>query len=127
MSPVTDALKSATSSPHDRAAFESMEWPWYFPDTDAYLRLLERSPFDSFAVERETEVRVYPSREVLTAWLEQPVLVPFVGHLRAQGHANLELGELIAGVIDRVAAATATADGGFAVRFKHLLVSATRL
>ena len=81
------------------------------------------SVFASADLQLDTEDRVYRSRETLVAWLDQPVLVPFLAHLRGKG---VSAAAFRREVVTRMVEATQNGDGTYTVRFGHLLLTARR-
>jgi hypothetical protein len=117
------AVRAAVDAPASRDAFNGFHWPWYFPEFDDYLTLLARSPCAAPALGRDEEDRVYRSTDALVAWLEQPVLVPFIAHLLRRG---LQTEPFKREVVTRMVDASSNGDGTYTVQFRHLLLSAEK-
>ena len=58
--------------------FEGFDWPWYMPRIDEYEKLLKESSFEDAKVWGENADRYFADAEVITKWIEQPSLVPFL-------------------------------------------------
>ncbi|MCL2719062.1 MAG: methyltransferase domain-containing protein [Lachnospiraceae bacterium] len=65
--------------------FVNYEWPWYMPDKNEYISLIERIGFKQFDVIYENvdgnEYRHFTDTEEMIKWLDQPTLVPFLSYL----------------------------------------------
>ena len=59
-------------------AFVGFEWPWFMPRLEEYESLLSSGPFSSHRVWGENADRSFPDAGAMTAWIDQPSLVPFL-------------------------------------------------
>ena len=60
-------------------AFREFDWPWYMPTCREYRVLLDAVPFTETKVWCTNADKYFESSEVMTRWIEQPSLVPFLG------------------------------------------------
>ena len=61
--------------------FEDFAWPWYMPDLDEYRVLLGQWPFRESRVWGENADRHFPDPDAMTAWIDQPSIVPFLANV----------------------------------------------
>jgi trans-aconitate 2-methyltransferase len=73
--------KEALTLPEYANLFETFTWPWYMPGLEEYAALVKRSPFLEARVWGENADRYFPDKETILRWVDQPSLVPFLGHL----------------------------------------------
>lgn len=64
--------------------FDGFEWPWYMPEISEYEKLLEQSRFKNYTVEEQNRDRYFKDGQEMTAWIDQPSLVPFLAYLPEQ-------------------------------------------
>lgn len=64
--------------------FEKFEWPWYMPTTEQYRALVEEVAFGDKRVWDQNGDTFFETVEAMVAWIDQPSLVPFLGHLDAR-------------------------------------------
>ncbi len=81
-------VRKAMQSDTFKAAFADFSWPWYMPSLDEYSRLAEASELTEIRVWGENADRFFPSTEALTAWIDQPSLVPFLSFLPESDRAR---------------------------------------
>jgi len=58
--------------------FTQFEWPWYMPAVADYRTLVEEVAFSETRVWGEKADRYFADAAVLTGWIDQPSIVPFV-------------------------------------------------
>lgn len=58
--------------------FESFEWPWFMPRLDEYDVQMANSPFAEHRFWGENADRHFANSATMTAWIDQPSLVPFL-------------------------------------------------
>lgn len=58
--------------------FENFNWPWFMPTLDEYEALLVGGPFVEHRVWGENADRYFADADEMTAWIDQPSLVPFL-------------------------------------------------
>jgi len=66
--------------------FEGFTWPWYMPAIEEYQKLVNQIPFKEARVWSENADRYFPDREAMTAWIDQPSIVPFLKYLDDDNH-----------------------------------------
>ncbi len=71
-------VREAMERKEFRAFFAAFEWPWYMPSVDDYRSLAESSGFRDVRVWGENADRFFPDAEMMTRWIDQPSLVPFL-------------------------------------------------
>ena len=62
--------------------FMNFEWPWYMPEIQEYKDILKQFPFKETRVWGENADRYFPNAEAMTAWIDQPSLVPFLPYIK---------------------------------------------
>jgi trans-aconitate 2-methyltransferase len=76
------AVKTAMRRPAFNAQFSGFEWPWFMPGKSEYQRVADAAGFRDCRVWLENADRTFPDSESITAWIDQPGLVPFLSALR---------------------------------------------
>ena len=61
--------------------FKDFVWPWYMPQVEEYEKIIKKFPFKDTKIWGENEDRYFENVEAITAWVEQPSLVPFLKHI----------------------------------------------
>ena len=64
--------------------FERFEWPWYMPVVEQYRALIEDVAFTEKKVWSQNGDKYFESVEAMARWIDQPSLVPFLGHVDAK-------------------------------------------
>ena len=103
------------------AYFADFSWPWYMPAPEEYEALLAGQSFAGIEVRLVHVDYRFPDAERFAGWIEQPSLVPFLGHLPA-GKARC----MRDSVVERMLAACARPDGTYGETFERLDVKASR-
>jgi trans-aconitate 2-methyltransferase len=63
------------------AGFRGFHWPWYMPAPDKYEALFKEAGFTDYRIWGENNDRYFADATAITAWIDQPSLVPFLQHL----------------------------------------------
>ena len=74
-------VRRMLSSPAYRSSFNDFAWPWFMPTQQEYDRLVRQSNFVDIRVWLENADRFFSDAEIMTRWIDQPSLVPFLAHL----------------------------------------------
>ena len=74
-------VKKTIAQNEYKHSFENFEWPWYMPRIDEYKQILEPYSFTKMNVWGENADRVFPNRESIVGWIDQPSLVPFLDYI----------------------------------------------
>ena len=61
--------------------FSDFQWPWYMPSVKEYRELIQQHRFREIKVWGENADRLFPDREAMIKWIEQPSLVPFLANV----------------------------------------------
>jgi trans-aconitate methyltransferase len=64
--------------------FNHFDWPWYMPTIEEYEKLLEKSNFREAKVWGENADRLFPDKDAMAGWIDQPNLVPFLKYIDGQ-------------------------------------------
>jgi trans-aconitate methyltransferase len=107
--------------PQYRRYFENFAWPWFMPDAEEYAALLHSTPFKNSRVWTGNADRYFPDAAAMTAWLDQPCLVPFKQVLQPPGRTFFR--DL---VVEKVLAEAKQPDGRYFEKFVRLNVSAQK-
>jgi trans-aconitate 2-methyltransferase len=75
-------VKEAMSHPSFEKYFSDFQWPWYMPSVQEYRELIQRHRFPEIKVWGENADRLFPDKEAMTKWIEQPSLVPFLTNVQ---------------------------------------------
>jgi len=73
--------RAAMQLPSFVASFRNFNWPWRNETVDQYRQLLVKTPFTEIQVWGQVADATFPCSEAIVAWMEQPLLVPFLAHL----------------------------------------------
>lgn len=74
-------VRELIRDPRYERFFRGFEWPWFMPAIDEYEFFLIASPFADHRVWGEIADRYFADAAAMTAWLDQPSLVPFLRQL----------------------------------------------
>jgi trans-aconitate 2-methyltransferase len=115
-------VREMQSSSEFASYFEDFEWPWLMPGAADYAPLLHDAGFVDIVVREENADRFFSSKDEMTAWLDQPSLVPFLRHLPA------DVGLRFRGiVVRRMIKRTRRADGRCFETFRRVDVAAKKV
>jgi len=78
------AIRRTMATPEFAPRFETFQWPWHMPTVEQYRRLATAAAFEDIRIWEENADRLFPTAEAITAWIDQPSLVPFLQHLPAR-------------------------------------------
>lgn len=76
-------VRELMKEPRFERFFVDFDWPWYMPRLDEYEALFGGGPFSEHRVWGENADRYFPDAAAMTAWIDQPSLVPFLRCLDA--------------------------------------------
>jgi trans-aconitate methyltransferase len=74
-------VRELMRDPRFERIFADFEWPWYMPRLDEYEQLISGASFSEHRVWGEKADRSFPTAAAMTAWIDQPSLVPFLRRL----------------------------------------------
>jgi trans-aconitate methyltransferase len=98
-----------------RHYFTDLEWPWFMPDPAEYRQLVRKFPFSEVHVWGGDEDTYFPDAQSVTAWVDQPSLVPILGYVDDKDKQTFR--DL---VVERLLAATIQEDGTYLEPFKRI-------
>ena len=101
--------------------FSGFEWPWYMPAIAEYRALAETAGFSEYCVQEENADRYFLNAEEMVRWIDQPSLVPFIGHVPENMQAAFR-SEVIAEMLRR----TRQADGTCFETFRRISFTAQK-
>ena len=61
--------------------FKNFEWPWYMPTIEEYEKIIEPFSFSEKKVWSENADRLFPDKESIIGWIDQPSIVPFIQYI----------------------------------------------
>ena len=73
-----DTVISLMKQPEYEPFFRDFIWPWFMPTIGQYESLFPKTQFVEHRVWGENADRHFPDAKSMTAWIEQPSLVPFL-------------------------------------------------
>ena len=76
-----EVVRQAMALPDFAAHFTDFTWPWYMPPVDRYAALVAAEGPQNARIWPENRDTSFPNAHTLTAWIDQPSLVPFLAHL----------------------------------------------
>jgi trans-aconitate methyltransferase len=71
-------VRDLMSDPRFERFFVGFDWPWFMPRLDEYEQLFSDRSFSEHRVWGENADRHFPDAAAMTAWIDQPSLVPFL-------------------------------------------------
>lgn len=74
-------VRKAMALPAYHSRFDSFDWPWSMPTLAQYEDVMHQSGFRDIRVTLENADHSFADAEAMVRWVEQPSLVPFLGHL----------------------------------------------
>lgn len=77
-------VKEKISEEKYKKYFSSFEWPWFMPEISEYEIMLKQSNFKSYTIEAQNRDRSFKDIQEMTAWIDQPSIVPFLDYLPKQ-------------------------------------------
>ena len=101
--------------------FRDFDWPWYMPSCREYRALVDEVPFTEKKVWRTNGDRIFENSEVMTRWIDQPSLVPFLGCIGEPDRQGFR-----DAVVERMLAETKQDDGTFFETFRRINVWARK-
>jgi trans-aconitate 2-methyltransferase len=101
--------------------FEGVEWPWYMPGLAEYEPLVRQAGFADARIWLENADRFFRNADEMTAWIDQPSLVPFLARI-AEPDKQAFRDE----VVYRMVAMSLQPDGGCFETFRRINVTAVR-
>jgi len=101
--------------------FDEFEWPWFMPAMELYRTLVDESPFVERKVWSESGDKYFESVEAMVQWIDQPSLVPFLGHIDRKDRQRFRNT-----VVDRMINRTRQSDGRHFETFRRINVLARK-
>lgn len=114
-------IRQAMALPEFAAHFADFEWPWYMPPVDRYAALVQSTGLKDTRVWPENRDTTFPNVDALTAWIDQPSLVPFLAHLPSDARTPFRNF-----VVARMIEETARDDGTCFETFRRINVAASK-
>ncbi len=74
-------IREAMARPEFARHFAAFSWPWFMPSVESYLGFMSEHEFREARVWGENADRYFATEELLTGWVDQPNLVPFMGSI----------------------------------------------
>lgn len=113
--------REAMRLPSFADSFKDFNWPWRNETVERYRQILTETPFSDFQVWGQIADATFSHSEEVIAWMEQPLLVPFLNHLppslRSSFHDT---------VVDNMLAVSRNSDGAYFEYFRKVNVLAFR-
>lgn len=113
--------RDAMQLPSFAASFEDFKWPWRNETVDQYRQILAQTHFADVEMWGQVADAPFPCSQAIIAWMEQPLLVPFLAHLplslRSSFHNT---------VVDNMLAVSLQSDGTYFEYFRKINVRARR-
>jgi len=114
-------LRKVTSAKEYAAYFCEFDWPWYMPAVDEYRALLDEVTFAEKRVWSEKADKHFESTEAMIKWIDQPSLVPFLGHVAENDRQRFR-----DAVVERMIKETLQGDGTYFETFRRINVLARK-
>ena len=71
-------VKTAMKEPRYAKYFSDFMWPWFMPTVEEYEIIVRQFPFRDIRVWVENADRYFSDSQIMTKWIDQPSLVPFL-------------------------------------------------
>ena len=114
---------AACRDPRFSGYFAEFEWPWYMPGVEEYQTLVQRAGFEETRVWLENADRFFRNADEMTAWIDQPSLVPFLARFEARDPSRQAFRD---DVVYRMVAMSLQPDGSCFETFRRINVSARK-
>jgi len=75
---LSGVIREVMQRPAYGDAFATFHWPWFMPTVEQYQELVRNAGFADADLWTEDVVRHFEAAEQMTAWIDQPVIIPFV-------------------------------------------------
>jgi trans-aconitate 2-methyltransferase len=116
-----DVVQALMTHSEYAACFADFRWPWYMPAVREYEPLLCNAGFVDVVVSEENADRLFASADEMTAWIDQPSLVPFLRRLPVDIGVRFR-DDVVSAMVSR----TRRSDGRCFETFRRIDVSATK-
>jgi len=114
-------LKEVISARKYASYFAEFDWPWYMPAHDEYRALLDEAAFAEKKIWSENGDKQFESAEAMVKWIDQPSLVPFLGHVAGKDRQSFR-----DAVVERMIKETLQSDGTYFETFRRINVLARK-
>lgn len=104
-----------------RSCFADYPWPWYMPDGDDYRKAVREAGFSCCSVEVENRDRFFADAQEMTAWIDQPSIVPFLSRIPPEKKEAFR-----SAVVDEMIKRTRKPDGTCFETFRRIRVTAAK-
>ena len=71
-------IKEAMADKMYSKYFQEFSWPWFMPGIKEYQLLIQNTKFNQVKIWGENADRYFESSSVMTKWIDQPSIVPFL-------------------------------------------------
>lgn len=102
--------------------FKKFSWPWFMPTIEAYQRLAQETDFSNIEIWGENADRNFENSDVMTKWIDQPSIVPFlrcIPEAEKQNFRNY--------VVERMIEETRNEDGTCFETFRRVNIRAIKI
>jgi trans-aconitate methyltransferase len=114
-------IREAMARPEFARHFAAFSWPWFMPSVEAYLGFMSEHEFREARVWGENADHYFATEELLTGWVDQPSLVPFMGGVAPEDRPLFR-----EYVLRRMIEETRQPDGRFFETFRRINVFARK-
>ncbi|HOM30267.1 MAG TPA: methyltransferase domain-containing protein [Deltaproteobacteria bacterium] len=99
-------IREAITMDEYKKYFVNFEWPWYMPTIEEYKKIVEPLSFSELKIWGENADRLFPDKESIIGWINQPSIVPFLKCIEESKRDKIRNY-----VIDRMLQSTSQKDG----------------
>lgn len=110
-------IRTAITLDEYKQYLKDFEWPWYMPTIEEYKQIVKPLSFSEIKIWGENTNRIFPDKESIIGWINQPSIVPFLKNIEESKKENFRNF-----VIEHMLQDTVQKDGGYFETFRRINV-----
>lgn len=114
-------VRRVMRQPEYQDFFQHFTWPWYMPHWEDYREDIMQAGFVNLEVREENRDRLFPTRDAIISWIDQPTIVPFLSALPEEQREEFE-----DRVVKQMLDASRQTDGSYRETFRRIHVLAEK-
>jgi len=108
-------IRTAIKMDEYKEYFIDFEWPWYMPTIEEYEEIIKPLSFSETKIWGENADRLFPDKESIIGWINQPSIVPLLKYIKESKKENFRNF-----VIEHILQDTAQKNGGYFETFRRI-------